>query len=333
MKTTFCTLALVIALSLIVLPLDKKTFAETSGTDIHPHFQATATPPAVNNLITYTGYTQKDLSLLTGNIQRPNALVWDDGKLYAACSGDWTVYQINAQTGETAQYIYGVKNAHAMIAKVEGDQTSLWVPDFQTNTFVKITQGVVKNITTKLDGPWGLAEQADGKFLITNLRGNNVMLVDETGNTREIIAKLRSPTGVVVDNGYVYVANTGSARRAIEWFDIPDDNSTSINADDKTVSHSLVSGLQNVTNMVMGEDGYLYFGYSLGTRGVVGRVDPSICRQNGGCTNDQTEIVVYSELSAPIAGITLSPDMVIYIHSIFSPEIYWVDLTKKPQSD
>src|SRR5262245_15607115 len=40
-------------------------------------------------------FTQEDLSVLTGNIQRPNGLAWHDNKLYVSCSGDWTVYEID----------------------------------------------------------------------------------------------------------------------------------------------------------------------------------------------------------------------------------------------
>ncbi len=80
----------------------------------------------------------------------------------------------------------------------------------------------------------------------------------------------------------------------------------------------------------MAADGLLYFSYSLGTRGVVGRVNPATCRENGGCSSEQVEIVVYSELAAPLSGLTISPDMELFIHSIFSPEIYWVDLTTAP---
>jgi hypothetical protein len=77
---------------------------------------------------------------------------------------------------------------------------------------------------------------------------------------------------------------------------------------------------------VLGSDGKLYFAYSLGTRGVVGRVDPEVCRLNGGCTNDQVEVVLYTELAAPLAGLTLSPDMKLYVHTMFSPDIYWVQI-------
>ncbi len=66
----------------------------------------------------------------------------------------------------------------------------------------------------------------------------------------------------------------------------------------------LVSGLQNTTGLQLGTDGMLYFAYALGNRGMVGRVDPQVCLANGGCSNDQVEIVLYSDLSAPLAGLT-----------------------------
>ncbi|MBA3873387.1 MAG: hypothetical protein H0X30_30000 [Anaerolineae bacterium] len=310
----------------------KTAFVQPTATPTIIPPKLTAAPTATtDSTVSTTSFTQADLSLLTGNIQRPNGLVWHDGMIYAACSGDWTVYQIDAETGNTTQYIYGVKNAHSMVAQTDGKGTNLWIPDFQSNNLVEITQGVVKNVATNLDGPWGIAQFNDSQFLVTNLHGNDVVMVGD-GDLKEIITNLRSPTGIVVADKYIYVANTGSARRAIEWFDAPNASTKSlpIDAEDKTVSHSLVTGLQNVTNIVMGSDGFLYFGYSLGTRGVVGRVDPAICRKNGGCSNDQIQIVVYSELAAPLAGVTLSDDMHLYIHSIFSPEIYWVDLKATP---
>ena len=330
---TCVTLMFVATAQIFAEPLKIESRQSTPSQTPIPTSPATTATPTSNSDGTSVGFTQADLSLLTGNIQRPNALVWHDGKIYAACSGDWTVYQIDAATGNTAQYIYGVKNAHSMIAQTDedGSGTSLLIPDFQSNNLVEITQGVVKNIASNLDGPWGIAQFDSSQYLVTNLRGNDVVMVGE-GDPKAIITNLRSPTGIVVDDQYIYVANTGSARRAIEWFEAPTANTKllPIDSGDKTVSHSLVTGLQNVTNIVMGSDGLLYFGYSLGTRGVVGRVDPEICRKNGGCSNDQIQIVIYSELAAPLAGVTLSPDMHLYIHSIFSPEIYWVDLKGTP---
>ena len=54
----------------------------------------------------------------------------------------------------------------------------------------------------------------------------------------------------------------------------------------------------------MGNDNLLYFGYSLGTRGIVGRINPSNCR-DGGCTSEDVEIVIFSDIPAPIAGMTI----------------------------
>jgi hypothetical protein len=79
----------------------------------------------------------------------------------------------------------------------------------------------------------------------------------------------------------------------------------------------------------MGPDGRLYIAYSLGTRGIVGRIDPALCRDKGGCTNADVEIVLWSEIAAPLAGLTLSDDMRLYVHTMFGPEIYWVQLPQE----
>ena len=36
-------------------------------------------------------FTQDDLELLVGNVQRPNGITWHDGELYTVCNGDWTL--------------------------------------------------------------------------------------------------------------------------------------------------------------------------------------------------------------------------------------------------
>jgi hypothetical protein len=92
----------------------------------------------------------------------------------------------------------------------------------------------------------------------------------------------------------------------------------------------LVSGLQNPTNLVIGPDRWLYIAYSLGTRGIVGRVNPDICREKGGCTNLDVEIVLWSELAAPLAGLVITPDMRLFVHTMFGAEIYWVQLPENP---
>ncbi|MBL8164998.1 MAG: hypothetical protein JNJ61_23650 [Anaerolineae bacterium] len=289
---------------------------------------STAVPIATPHTLLPRAFTQEDLSVLTGNIQRPNGLFWYDGKLYTSCTGDWTLYEIDVETGDTVAYIFGVKNAHTLLAATENDELNLWIPDFLNNNFVNIRRGVTAVIASNLNGPWGSAFVNEDTFLVTNLAGNNLIRIQRDGETQELLSALRSPTGIATAGEYVYIANTGSARRAIEWYESAQLLGTSEALDSSELSrdHALVSGLQNVTNIVMAADGYLYFSYALGTRGVVGRVNPDVCREQGGCSNDQVEIVLYTELAAPLAGLTISPDMRLYIHSIFSPDIYWVQI-------
>jgi hypothetical protein len=276
--------------------------------------------------IPFVPKTQSDLSIVTGNIQRPNGITWYNNKLYTVCSGDWTLYEIDLTSGSTTQYIYGIRNAHTLYATTKDEKLSLWIPDFQSNTLVNIYEGVSQTITSNLQGPWGITLIEDQSFGVTNLSGNNVTLITHNGDSKEIISGLRSPTGIASDDKYIYIANTGSTRRAIEWFDKSAILDAEMAIDAGESATPLITGLQNVTDITIGSDDLLYFSYSLGTRGVVGRVDPEVCRNNGGCTSDTVEIVLYTELPSPLAGLTITPDMKLYIHSIFSPEIYWVQL-------
>jgi hypothetical protein len=282
-------------------------------------------PSNQQNQTTIQTRIQADLAILTGNVQRPNGIVWHNNKLYTSCTGDFTIYEIDDSTAATRTYIWGVRNAHTLYAETTDlGELNLWAPDFQSNELVRIDRNGVAPILSNLNGPWGIAYLNENEFLITGLRSNNLMIVTRDGESREIVTDLRSPTGVATDENSVYVANTGSARRAIEWIDkadIPPDGDS-----EPVPVRPLVSGLQNTTGLVLAADGYLYFAYSLGTRGVIGRIDPELCKQNEGCTNAEVEIVVYTELAAPLAGLSISPDMRLFVHTMFSPDIYWVQL-------
>jgi len=272
--------------------------------------------------------TQADLNILTGNVQRPNGLAWFNNKLYTACNGDYTVYELDDRTGASVTYIYGVRNMHALYPEQDANGgLVIWAPDFQSNTFVRVTRSGVETISQGLQGPWGIGRIDDNSFVVSNITGDNVVSITRTGGMREAISNMRSPTGIAVDGEYVYIANNGSARRAVEWFNLSALSSpTPVDAESTDANYSLITGLQNPTGLALGTDGYLYVAYSLGTRGVVGRVNPATCRENGGCTNDQVEIVLYTELAAPLAGLTLSPDMRLFVHTMFSPDIYWAQV-------
>lgn len=291
-----------------------------------PLAENTAAPPDAVFTIEEP-FIQSDLELLSGNVQRPNALFWHNDKVYAACNGDWTIYEIEADSGATVTYLWGIRNAHTLYAEDdENGDLNLWVPDYQTNSLIRIYQRNPTTIVEGLSGPWGIVP-LDEDFLITNLLGNSMALVGREGAIRDVATNLRSPAGVVVHENAVYVANNGSARRAIEWFDVEAVSSgEAIDTSELGGVEPLVSGLQNPTGIVVGPDEYLYIAYSLGTRGVIGRVDPMACREKGGCTNNEVEIVVYTDLAAPLAGLAISPDFRLYTHTIFSPDIYYVDL-------
>ncbi|MBI5669854.1 MAG: hypothetical protein HZC41_17800 [Chloroflexi bacterium] len=298
-------------------------------TPIHIHAQET-TPSSISDIKAVKisqPFTQADLSVITANTQRPNGMTWHNNKLYTVCSGDWTVYEIDSTNGETAQYIYGVRNAHSLLASDSNEGIQLLIPDFQTDSLIRIQRGVTENIATGLNGPWGITSLNPETLIVTNLKANNAVAI--SGNeTSEIITNLRSPTGIAVNSQYLFIANTGSARRAIEWFDLSQlpsgERDTPLKADEE--GKPLVSGLQNTTGITLGPDGLLYFAYALGTRGIVGRVDPEVCINNGGCSNDQIETVVFTELPVPLAGLTVSPDMRLFVHSMYSPELYWLQL-------
>jgi hypothetical protein len=190
-----------------------KTPIPTTSTD-QPE-QLSITPDSPNSgSFAEQALTQADLSVLTGNVQRPNGITWHDGKLYTSCSGDWTVYQLDDTSGETVTYIYGIRNAHTLYAEnSDNGELALWVPDFQSNTVSEVTRNGVRGVASHLNGPWGIAYLDQEAFVVSNLLGNNVTLISRDGDSTEIISGLMSPTGIVTDSTTLYVANNGSTRR------------------------------------------------------------------------------------------------------------------------
>lgn len=313
---------MVYALSVVLLTTTTPTPAPTKTAT--PQRQASPTPraeetPSSSTYSTFEAFTQDDLSVITGNVQRPNGMIWYNNNLYVVCNGDWTMYEIDSETGATRTYISGVRNGHALYTEeTENNELIVWVPDFDQGALLRVNPVRAPDvIVTGLEAPWGISALDEEHFLITTLGDNNIIKVSRSGEVEELLAGLRSPTGIAVDEGIVYVANNGSARRALEWFSLDEE---------QPAPKPLVSGLQSVTGMTVGTDGYLYFTYALGSRGVVGRVDAQNCREKGGCANNDVEIVVYTELAAPLAGLTISPDQRLFIHTMFRPEIYWVKL-------
>ncbi len=316
MKTSFLNLAQIsICLGIVV------SATALVAQEVTPEATPETTEPRTLPFI--EPFTQEDFTVLTANVQRPNGLGWLNNNIYAVCTGDRTVYEINDTTGQTMTLIGGITNAHTVIAEGTTSQLRLWVPDFAEDQLNLVTRGGRQVIVDNLNGPWGIAQLDDDRFMITNLRGDTVSVVSRDGNHDTYLTDLAAPTGIAVDGEYVYVANNGSTRRAIEWYYAPSPEAAELNEEVET--HSLVSGIQNVTNIQMAADGLLYFAYSLGTRGVVGRADPVACR-DGGCTPEDIQVVAFTDLPAPLAGLLVTPDMRLYVHAMFNPNLFWVQL-------
>jgi hypothetical protein len=290
---------------------------------------ATATAPAetaVASTSLPTPYTQADLQLLSGIVQRPNGLTFYNDYIYAACSGDSTVYELDAISGATVTLIAGVGNAHTLIvepSEVDGVEV-MWVPEYSANTLLRLTSaGQRETIADGFNGPWGIVRESETSFIVSNLLGNSVVRATEDGELTLLLEGMAGPAGVVLDGDMLYVANNGSTRRSIEAYDL---SAAGGETDSVALRRPIVTGLQNTTGLQLAPDGMLYFAYAIGTRGVVGRVDAEACMAAGGCTNDAVEIVLFTELTAPLAGLTISPDMRLYVHSIYGPELYWLRL-------
>lgn len=264
-------------------------------------------------------YLQSDLSLLVGNVQRPNAMTWFEGHLYTVCNGDWTIYKIDDTTGDTITFVFGIKNGNSILIEGSADTFEIWVPDPDSKQLLMVDherQAPVR-VSDQFGVPWGITRFNEESLLITDTGRNEILKVSDSGIAETIAGELRAPTGIVGDENRIYFANGGSARRGIEWLESLVDGSFS-------EPWPLVSGLQNVTNIELGQDGYLYFAFALGTRGVVGRIDPRACLENG-CDNADVEMVIFSDIPAPVA-MTISPDLRLFVHSRYRPEIYWVQL-------
>lgn len=269
--------------------------------------------------------TQADLSVLTGNVQRPNGIAFFEDDLFISCSGDFTIYRTNSRTGQTRTYIGNVGNAHTMYVEEVNNATTLWVPDFLNQRFMRVTPNGAQMVAGDLRGPWGVVYEDENHFLVSNLLGDTVQRINRDGEVETLLDEMAAPAGLAMTADALFVANNGSTRRAIEWY--PRDTLGQGEA------QPLVTGLQNTTGLQLAGDGMLYFAYALGTRGVVGRVDPNACMANGGCTNEQVEIVVYTELATPIAGLTVTPDMRLFLHTMFSPDVYWAQLGDPPATE
>lgn len=267
-------------------------------------------------------FTQADLTEFTGGVARPNGMVWLNDNIYVVCTGDQTIYKLYGTSGATDTYIFGVQDAHALYAEErENQEVNLWVPDYRAGSLLRVTATSVDEITSGMFGVWGIAYLDPTTFLISNRVSGAIELITREGERVRVIEGLSRPTGLDHDGEYLYVANSGNPDRAIEWFPLP------TAPDSETVDQQvLVSGPVAVMGLLLGPDDNLYFTYEEDGAGVIGRVDPEECRANGGCTRDDVERVVVTDLEAPLAGLTFSSDGRLFFHERYGPALYWVQV-------
>ena len=141
------------------------------------------------------------MSVLTGNVQKPNGLSWFNNKIYTACSGDGTVYEIDDTTGTTRAYIYGIKNAQTLYVENDANNAlTMWVPDYQSNTLTKVTRSRIETVVRNLNGPWGISYVDEQHFLVTSLLSNTINLLSREGDNQVLMENLSAPMGVVHDD-------------------------------------------------------------------------------------------------------------------------------------
>ncbi len=304
---------------LFVLWIATPVFGQGSQAATEPDPAGAEVAASITSIDLESPFLQDDLELLVGNVQRPNGFVWHDNSLYTVCNGDWTIYKIDDRTGDTITFVFGTRDGNMLLIEETVAGFDILVPDSENGTVWKVDQSrsAPARFTTAVEAPWGIARLDESRYLITDVRTNSIVEVSENGEKRVTHSELRAPTGIVRHGNKVYFANGGSARRGIEYFEF-------INDIEYSEIKPLVSGLQNTANLIMGGDGKLYFAYALGTRGVIGRIDPALCHE-AGCSNNDVESVVFSDIPAPLA-ITLSDDLRLFLHSRFRPEIYWLQL-------
>lgn len=281
----------------------------------------TPTPAEVSEI--ELPFTQADLIPFTGDVARPNGMVWLDDNIYVICEGDQTIYKLYGTSGVTDTYIYGITDAYELYAEEQANgEVHLYVPDYKIGALLRVTPASVDTVASGLTGPWGIVYLDPATFLVSNRLSSSVDFVTRTGERITLLEGLALPTGLGRDDQYLYVGNSGETERAIEWYPLP----TARDAEESD-NHLLVSGPERVMDVRVGPDNLLYFAYEDAGMGVVGRVDPVVCRENGGCTIDQVERVLTTNLEAPLAGLTFAPDGRLFLHQRYGEDLFWISVT------
>ncbi len=313
--------SILILLALAAIPMlnrdDDPEIAEQRAVEPLPTATATVTPTALS---------AEDLTALEPDVQRPNGLTVIDEKIYVACTGDGTLYEVEASSGRTLAYVYGVVDAHTLYAEPVEEGPSLWIPDYGEGSLKHIADHNVETVAEGLEGPWGIAPVEDRGFLVTSQDAGRLSLIGRDGEQTVLLDGLEEPTGVVLAeaSGWVYVANTADLDRTVEGYRLE----TLLEVGSSAEASLVIRGLERPTGLALDADGQLYVAYEAGGQGRVARVDPGACRDRGGCEADEVTLMVNTELPAPLAGLTLSGDGRMFLHTAYDGQVYWAQIVR-----
>ena len=84
-------------------------------------------------------------------------MIWFEDHLYTVCNGDWTIYRVDDDSGETITYVFGVKNGHSLLMESTDDGFDIWIPDPDSETLWKVNQDRLapESVLSGLKAPWG----------------------------------------------------------------------------------------------------------------------------------------------------------------------------------
>lgn len=310
-------LLLALAAVLLLNRDDGPEIAEQAADNPLPTATATVTPTAL---------AAEDLTALEPDVQRPNGLTVIDGNIYVACTGDGTLYEVEADSGRTLAYVYGVVDAHTLYAEPVEEGPSLWIPDYGEGSLKHIADHDVETVAEGLEGPWGIAPVEDRGFLVTSQDAGRLSLIGRDGGQTVLLDGLDEPTGVVLDaaSGWVYVANAADPDRTVAGYRLE----TLLGNGESATAEPVIRGLERPTGLALDADGQLYVAYEAEGLGLVARVDPAACRDRGGCEAEEVSLIVDTELPAPLAGLTLSSDGRMYLHTAYDGQVYWAQIAR-----
>jgi len=182
----------------------------------------------------------------------------------------------------------------------------------------------LRTVARDLHGPWGLAYVDEEHFLLTNLLSNTVNLLSRDGDNQVLLDGLSAPMGLVHDEETVYVANYGSTRRSIEWYDY--DAVLDGSADARRSRSCAGQRLAERDRLAAWQRRQALLCLRASNRGMIGRVDPQICGRTAVAVTINRDRALQRPRGAA-GGLNAHAGHAAVRHTMFQTDLYWADIT------